>query len=114
MKIVIDTNMLMTIVQFKVDLFGELRNLGYNEFFILSGTLDELAKIRESKPVVKIVEQSVRSGKLKVVQSSGPVDRDIVELGMAVATNDKEIIENAKERGLRVVRLRQRKYLVEE
>ncbi len=114
MEIVIDTNMLMSIVQFKIHLFSELKKLGYTKFFILSKTMDELRDIKGSKPVIQYIEQMIENGNVKIIRNEGPVDSDLLTLGMPIATNDRGIIDKAKAMGIRIVRLRQRKYLVEE
>ncbi len=117
MDVIIDTNMLMAIVQFKVDLFNELRALGARRFYIPRGVFEELESIRGSRPVAELVEKMLKEGKIATLKD-GPVDDVILKeaerMGAAIATNDKELIKRAKSFGLKVIRLRQSKFLVVE
>ena len=120
MKVLLDTNFLLLPNQFGVDIF---RYLEYYDIFTLSSCLDELKKIgrgkgkdgRAAKVALKLIEQN----KMKVIKSSEKTtDRAILQYAIdekcTVATNDKELIKALKNRGIKIIRLRQKKYLAEE
>lgn len=68
----------------------------------------------------KIVRKDGIINDKKIFEHSGKktiADDDILELADdigAVATNDKKLIRDLKKKGVKVVRLRQKKFLVEE
>ena len=80
-KIIIDTNALMAIVEFKIDLFSELEktcDFNYN-LFILSGTIDELNKIMDEqrgkyKRAAQLALAILKTKKVEVIKSEGNVD----------------------------------------
>ncbi|MBU0459806.1 MAG: hypothetical protein KKH52_03055 [Nanoarchaeota archaeon] len=80
-KIIIDTNALMALAQFKIDLFAELENCcDFNyKCYILSGTIDELNKIIKEqrgkyKVAAKLVLAVIKAKKVPILKSSGDVD----------------------------------------
>ena len=85
-KIIIDTNALMAIVEFKIDLFSELEktcDFNYN-LFILSGTIDELNKIMDEqrgkyKRAAQLALAILKTKKVEVIKSEGNVDDKLVE-----------------------------------
>ncbi len=118
MNVIVDTNLWMAIVQFKIDVFKELKNIGADNIYVLDGSLKELLNINRSKIVIKILNDLIKSGKVKVVHSSGPVDSELIrvarESNLSIATNDKEIIKRSKKSGIKIIRLRQKKFLTAE
>jgi rRNA-processing protein FCF1 len=98
-RIIIDTNALMAIVQFKVDIFEELKSccdFKY-EVAILKGSIDELNKLadkdksKESR-TAKLLLQIIKSKKLIVMlHPEGYVDDLLVDYskrGFLVLTQD--------------------------
>lgn len=79
MKVLLDTNALMAVAEFKIDLFGELVG---NSLFVLSGTLEELEKIKiEQRGKYKRAANlalALIKGRVKIMKSSGPVDDFLV------------------------------------
>ncbi len=111
--IVVDTNVLMEID--KVDIFDQLLDfLQYGEVVVLSSTIDELRNIGTKK--AKLALEVIALKGIKVVKvDEKSTDRAILKLVKperdAVVTNDKKLIKELKERNIKVIRLRQRKYL---
>ncbi len=103
---IVDTNMLIEIVKNNVRVQGKLKTM--------LPCVKELANLdtKESRLALKFVDK-----KVKVIDSDLPADDAIVEYaseeGLPVATNDKELIKRLKEKNIKVLRLRQRRYLVE-
>ncbi|HIH40697.1 MAG TPA: DNA-binding protein [Halobacteria archaeon] len=136
MKIILDTNILLVPGQYKIDVFDELIRLGYTEFIITDSIVRELLilskKYKSKKDIMavnlamslidrcKIVRKDGVINDKKIFEHSGKktiADDDILELADdigAVATNDKKLIRDLKKKGVKVVRLRQKKFLVEE
>lgn len=134
--IILDTNMLLVPGQYKIDIFDELIKLGYTEFIITNSVVRELLilskKYKKKKDIMavnlamslldrcKIVEMDKVMEKQKILRHTDRntiADDDILDLADeigAVATNDKKLIEDLKKRNVKVVRLRQKKFLVEE
>ena len=81
MKVFLDTNALMAISEFKLDIFSELSEYSLQ---VLSGTIDELEKIKkEQRGKYKIAAQLglslLKAKKIKIVKSAGNVDNLLVE-----------------------------------
>lgn len=136
MKIILDTNILLVPGQYKIDVFDELIRLGYTEFIITDSIVRELLilskKYKSKKDIMavnlamslidrcKIVRKDGVINDKKIFEHSGKktiADDDILELADdigAVATNDKKLIRDLKKKGVKVVRLRQKKFLSEE
>ena len=124
-KIILDTNFLMAVGQFKVDIFSEIyRICNFNyQLFIIGKTVDELKKIIQSrqkgkdKATAKLALAIINAKKLKILKTKEdkPVDDLILDVNDAiVATTDKELINRLKEKKAKIIRLRQKKYLIME
>ena len=122
-KIILDTNFLMAVGQFKVDIFSEIyRICNFNyQLCIMDKTVDELKKIIQSKQkgkdkaAAKLALAIISSKKLKILKTKEdkPVDDLILDVNNAiVATTDKGLINKLKEKKAKIIRLRQKKYLV--
>jgi uncharacterized protein len=139
-RVIIDTNMLLVPGQFTVDVFTELDRVVEEpyEAAILQGSVAELAKIvsgatkasaedrRAAKLAVMLVEHQgardftaateSRCKGLKIIGGSAEqhVDDAIVSIAddeTLVATNDGGLKRRLLERGIRVIYLKNRKYL---
>ena len=92
-KVIIDTNVLMAISQFNLDIFSEL--IGY-KVHILSGTKEELEKIIKEqrgkfKVAANVALKLLDSKNVQMLKSSGDVDDALVEYskkGYLVLTQD--------------------------
>lgn len=118
MKVIIDTNALMIPVQFNVDIFQELRRLGYNRYLVPRAVLDELdALAKKSKGSDKLAAKVARSlgKKYGIVERTGTADDVIIELATelnsAVLTNDIELKKKLIDKSITVIYLRQKNHL---
>ncbi|MBN2015000.1 MAG: nucleotide-binding protein [Candidatus Altiarchaeota archaeon] len=103
--IILDTNFLLLPYTEKVDVFGEIERLVVDECELctLAGVLEELLGIRDNreskgrdKIAAKIALQLIEKKKVKVIESRGRVDEQIIEYAKKnketmVCTNDKEL-----------------------
>ncbi len=121
-KVVLDTNFLLIPAQFKVDIFEELnrRVEGQFELITLKGCLEELEKIKETqtgknKANAKLTLDIIKTKKLNITDhDQGHIDDIIVDMAdkdTIVCTQDKGLKSRLKEKGIRIITLRQKKYL---
>ena len=105
-RIILDTNALMAIDEFKLDVFSAIK-IGMDEPYelvVLDGVLDELHKIMieqkgKYKRSAKLALSILDSKNVKIVESSGNVDDFLVELsekGDLVLTQDVELKKRLK------------------
>lgn len=120
-KVVLDTNMLLVPFQFKVDVFGEIERLteGRGQAAVLSPCIEELKALaagsgrdaRAAKAALDMLER-LKIGKTK---AGGPADDAIMEYALkeqaVVCTNDKELRDKLREKGIRTVGLRDNSHL---
>jgi hypothetical protein len=119
--VLLDTNFLMIPGKFRVDIFTELERLGYKPI-VLSCVMSELNKIASGKGLAggqaKVAMAIIDIRKPEAIEARGPVDsallRHAVHSGCAIATNDAALISKARKDKIAVLRLRQKKYVVEE
>ena len=85
-KVIIDTNALMAIGEFKVDVFSELENCCDFKYrlFVLGGTIDELKKITDEqrgkyKRAAKLALSLLKVKNVGVLNGNGNVDDLLVE-----------------------------------
>ncbi|VUT24914.1 MAG: Ribonuclease VapC9 [Candidatus Methanolliviera sp. GoM_asphalt] len=120
MKIILDSNMLMVPGQFNVDIFEELGRLGYTEFIVPKTVLKELNILKnryKGKNKASVDVAISLAERCEILDEEGFADAVISKLAskeVAVATNDKRLIKELRGKGIRVVRLRQKKLLCEE
>ena len=119
MKFLLDTNFLMIPGKFKVDVFSELEKFGKPELYTVSAVVRELEKLSKSggdKPHAKLGLELLRKKGVEVLQTDGydadmELERTAVEEDFVVCTQDKELIKRLKKEEIRVISLRQKKYL---
>ena len=118
MKVIIDTNGFMIPVQFKVDIFGELGRLGYDEFVVPQAVVNELKSLvkkyrGESRTAAKVGLSL--SDRCTRVEGAGIADDGILQLALdmdaAVLTNDVGLVKRLNDADVSVVRLRQKNRL---
>ncbi len=121
-RIVLDTNFLLIPAQFNVDIFTEVQRIcdfPY-ELHIIETTLKELENIMEksegkAKQAAKLALGLVKAKDINIMSSDvAYVDKailDIVDENTIVATMDRELREKLKNKGVRLITLRQKKYL---
>ena len=119
MKIILDTNFMMIPHQFGVDIFEFMKEY---EMLTVSSCVDELKKLGKKRGddglAARIALKLIKDNKIKIIRSKGPADKSILDYSIrekcAVGTNDKELIKALKNNGIRIIRLKQKKYLSEE
>lgn len=118
LKIIIDTNGFMIPVQFGVDIFEELRRLGFNEFYVPEAVVFEIEKlIKREKGLNRTAAKVARSmmDRCKEIAGKGPADDVILKLARemeaAVLTNDIGLKRRLAENGIQTVSLRQKNKL---
>ena len=123
--IILDTNALMAIGGFKLDVFSELERVCDFKFSVkvLDKTIEELEKIieeqggkhkRNAKLALEIVKKK-KIGKIKTDENKNYVDDLLVELakkGTIIVTQDKELKERVLGVGGKVMTIRQKKKVV--
>ncbi len=124
--VVVDTNFMTIPSQFNVDIFAEAERVLERsfEFVILRSVADEIETgVRESKggsnklafSIAQDLTSRCRAVETEKSISELPVDEQLLEYTMQVqgvlATNDKELRNRARERGVPVLFLRGRKQL---
>lgn len=115
LNIVLDTDFLLSSIEFKVDIFTELKricNFPY-QIAVLDKTLEELENKKNSKLALNLIEKNkvkaITTKKDKIVD-----DLLLEQNNIIVATQDKALKEKLKKRRLPIITIRQKKYLVME
>ncbi|MBN2111367.1 MAG: DNA-binding protein [Methanosarcinaceae archaeon] len=118
MKVIIDTNGLMIPVQFNVDIFGELKRLGYDRFIVPLSVIRELESLKKGlkgkdRTAAKVAYSLAQ--KCEIVGTSGYADDVIIDLAdehcAAVLTNDTVLRKRLESKDIPVICLRQRNRL---
>ncbi|MCD6558229.1 MAG: hypothetical protein J7K31_04365 [Candidatus Aenigmarchaeota archaeon] len=122
MNIILDTNMLVSAIKFGVDIFGQIEKFG--KPVLLDVCVDEIKKLaKEGNRNANLALQLIEKKHINIIDSNkkiganNSVDKIILNVAhrnrWAVATNDKELIKKLRGVGIKVIRLRQKKYLIE-
>lgn len=122
-KILLDTNFLMVPAQFGVDIFAEIRRICFFSYqlIVLDATVKELQKLALSKgrkgAHAKIALSLVKAKSVHVHPTSKAIHTDDLILESAgrdwiVATQDIKLKQRLRERGVSIITLRQKKYLI--
>lgn len=121
-KIILDTNFLMAVAQFKVDIFSEIKRICDFKYsiFILDKTIDELKKIiklqkGKNKYAAKIALFLTKNKKIKKIKTNENLDVDRILLkqkNAVIATQDIELKRKLKKNSIRTISIRQKKYLI--
>lgn len=122
-KILCDTNFLLIPLRFGVDVFNETDDAinDITEFYVSSRVIDEIKLLKKSaKPSFeKELLFALKMAELCTViddDSTGLVDDSLIELALEydliIGTSDSELRQKARAYGVKVVYLRQKRYLV--
>jgi len=118
MKVVLDSNFVLVPIQFKVDVFGEIPRLIDEkiEYVVLSPCVDELKALRgREKIAASTMLEFLKKKGVKTANVSGRPDDAIVEYaaknGAIVCTNDKELRQRLREKGVKTIFLRKKSFL---
>mgnify|MGYP002869054763 CR=1 FL=1 len=115
--ILIDTNGLITSIKYHVDIFYELKLLGYINFFVLQSVINELDSIilkkKYENKYAKIAKSLIKF--CNVIKCNGYTDDLILDFAMkfnySVFTNDKILKIRLIKKNICVVYLRNKKKL---
>ena len=111
-KIILDTDFLLSAIKFKVNIFSEFKRICDFTYslWILDKTLDELKGKKQEKLVKSLIKDKIEVKKTKKDKS---VDDLLIELKekFVLATQDKELKKRAKKKNLKLITIRQKKYL---
>ena len=119
-KVILDTNALMVPEQFGVEIFSELRRLGFTQCLVPGPVLRELklltVKADKGRDKVAARVGLGLSEQCKIIDTEiDDADRAIEELAIsenaAVFTNDKALKKRLFSKGITVIYLRQGRYL---
>jgi rRNA-processing protein FCF1 len=114
-KIILDTNFAIIPFQFKVDIYSELNRLidEKYEVYFLKAAIPELEKLRYGNAAIELMKQ--KGVNIREFPISRGVDNTILEFakkeGAIIATQDKELKKKALKENIKVIFLRQKKYL---
>ena len=114
MKVLLDTNFLVSSVKFKVDVFLELKG---NELFLTGPVFDELRKLARTKGrdsmAAKVALKMIKERDLKVLKTEEKeADLSLLQEGYAVATQDKKLRKKLRKAGMKIIYIRQKKYVL--
>ncbi|MBU1120343.1 MAG: hypothetical protein ABIE23_00155 [archaeon] len=120
-KVSLDTNMLLAVNELKLDVFEEIkRKLGKVDFLIAGRVLNEMNELKKEgkkkEKGVLIAEKLIKINKCKILKEGkeNNADEELIELsgkGVMIGTNDKELKKKIKEKGGRVIFIRQKKII---
>ncbi|NOY10869.1 MAG: ribonuclease VapC [Archaeoglobi archaeon] len=121
-KAIIDTNVLMYIFTKKVDVFTQLRELGFKKFVFPRHVVEELERLQVSldgteRRAARFALTLIRSRddcevhEVDAVGSDNAILKLAKSLDAAVITNDKALRKRAKLEGIVVGYLRELKYV---
>ncbi len=113
LKVILDTDFLIKILEWKVPLFQELdRTLDFPyKVYILDRTLDELKGKKLEKLALKFIKEKINIIKTKTNKN---VDKLLLTLNNKqniICTQDKELKEKLKKAKFKIVTIRQKRYL---
>ena len=122
LRLLLDTNFLLIPFQFKVDLPGELKRLldGEYEIMVPEGVLRELEQLRmnaRGRDKRNAASALSLAERFKIVSGERDVDcvddalLDLAKEDAVICTNDRELRNRAREKGIPVIYLRQKKIL---
>ncbi|MBU3896466.1 MAG: DNA-binding protein [Nanoarchaeota archaeon] len=116
MKIILDTNFLMAIVQFKIDIFEQLAG---NSLYTIESVINELKGLSKEKSkdgtAAKIALDIIKSKGLKILESKDVADLSLIDYsnkGYIIATQDKVLQNKIKSLGGKSIYIRQKKYVI--
>jgi rRNA-processing protein FCF1 len=117
-KVLLDTNFLLTMVRQKIHGLEEIREKVPAEFYTLSRVIIELTGLskedKKLKNETRIVEEILAKNKVKVLESKkNDVDSELVELSKdyVIATNDKYLRQRVKKAGGKTIFIRSLTYV---
>ncbi len=120
-KIILDSNFLTIPYQFNIDIFEEIHRIMEEDYELitLDGVIEELEELKKSKGkdaiAAKIGLELIKKKNVKVIKTREKnVDNTIIRIAdknTIVATNDKELRQKLKNKNIKTIYLRNKKYL---
>ncbi len=117
---VLDTNVLMYVFTEKVDVFAQLRELGFNKFIVPSKVVGELKNLsisltgkerQAAKFALSLVEKFCEVVEIEAVGTDIALLETARRFGCVLITNDKMLKKKAKREGIPIGYLREMKYV---
>ena len=121
MKVLLDTSFMVAAMENKIDPMMELRKFGVPELFIPDLVVDELKKLTEGKGKdagnANVALTFLGRKLVNVIRvGEGNTDKKLLEVAekrnMSVCTIDRKLKDALLGRGIEVITIRQRRYLV--
>ncbi len=116
-KIILDTSFLVDCAKFRVDFVSELNRICDFKYqiMIVDKTIDELNSIKDQNNA-KLAIQFIKKFQIPIIATKKDkiVDRlilDIVDKEYVVATQDKNLKQALKEKGIPIIFIRQKRFL---
>jgi len=118
-KLFFDTNFLIDLAKFKIELEEILDFLEEPvEFFVLSSSIEELKKIARNKGksgnMAKLALKIIKLKKIEILEEKESPDKvflRIADKNTIIATNDSNLRKKLKSLGIKTIYLRAKKYL---
>ncbi|MBI4044691.1 MAG: hypothetical protein HY392_03205 [Candidatus Diapherotrites archaeon] len=118
-RIALDTNVLLAIERFRVDVFSQLRGqFGKVEFIVPKSVVEELEKLGSTNKALKksanVALELLEKNMAKTVEKTGKnADEDLLALctDAWIASSDKRLLKKVLQRQGRVLILRQKKFM---
>jgi len=120
-KIILDSNFLTIPYQFNIDIFEEIDRIMEEEYELmtLDGVIEELKKIKKSKGkdavAASIGLELIKKKNVRIIKTDEKsVDNAIIKIAdkdTIVATNDRELRQKLKNKNVKSIYLRNKKYL---
>jgi rRNA-processing protein FCF1 len=109
--------------KYKVDIFEHLQRFSPDLYTTSSAVkeLENLAKRKtkdamHAKVGLQLLNTAIESNRIKIIRTVSRPDKAILDHvkkeKCMIATNDKELIKSLKKNKVKVIRLRQKKYLI--
>ncbi len=105
-KIILDTNFLLTMIRYKIHALAEITGKINVEFYTMSGVIGELEALskgnRKIKKEVAVAKEILKQNNVRILESRMPkVDNELLEKSneFVIATNDKELRQKIKNIG---------------
>ncbi len=117
---VLDTNVLMYIYTEKVDVFTQLRELGFSKFIIPSKVVQELKNLsisltgkdrQAARFALSLIERFCEVVDIEAVGTDIALLEAAKRFGCTLITNDKRLKKKAKQEGIPIGYLREMKYV---
>lgn len=109
MKVILDTDFILTALKYKIDILSQLKNLNLKDPYIIDHTLNEI----KNKPGEKLARTFIKKIKIIKTKQDKIVDKLILEQkNIIVATQDKGLKEKLKKAKIPIITIRQKKYLI--